>query len=42
MENKIKELLEEFFQKLNIKIDSIEIIEQKENIYLIKIRTPES
>jgi ribosome maturation factor RimP len=42
MEKQIKELISTFFQKLDIEIETIEIVQQKENIFLIKIKTPES
>ncbi len=42
MDKKILQIINNFFTKLLIDIENIEIIEQKENIYLIKIKTPDS
>ncbi len=42
MEEQIKNLTKDFFSKLQIEIDLIEIEKQSQNIYLIKVKTPES
>ena len=42
MLNIIKDFTQSFFDKLNIKIDSLEIKEEKTNIFLIKIKSEES
>lgn len=42
MENKIKNLTVEFFTNFGIKFDEIQITEKEENIFLIKIQTPDS
>jgi len=43
MQNKMTALVKELFEKLNISIDSIEILEtEKPNIFNIKIKTEES
>jgi len=42
MEEQIKNLTNDFFSKLQIEIESINVEKQSENIYLIKIKTPES
>lgn len=42
MENNIKELVSQFFEKLDIKIDSIDIKKMQDNIFSIKIETEES
>ena len=41
MREEIEKLSKEFFDKLEISIDSIEIIEEKVNVFLIKIKTTE-
>lgn len=38
----IKQITKDFFDKMLVSIDSIEIIEEKENIFYIKIKTPDS
>lgn len=42
MENKIKTLTEEFFNNFWIKNEKIEVTKKDENIFLIKIETPDS
>jgi hypothetical protein len=43
MKNEIKSLAQEFFNKLNIKIDSLDIVNNDDsNIYNIIIKTNES
>ena len=42
MENKIKDLVDIFFNKLDIKIDSIDVKQEEENIFFIKLKTEES
>jgi len=42
MEESIKNLVEDFFQRLTINIDSCEVNGEKENIFLVKIKTEES
>ena len=42
MEKEIEKLILDFFSKIDIEISSLEIVKQKENIFLIKIKTPES
>ncbi|MFC1798008.1 KH domain-containing protein [Patescibacteria group bacterium] len=43
MQNKVEALVNELFEKLNIKTDSIEVINvDKPNIFNIKIKTEES
>ena len=42
MKEKIKELSKNFFEKLEIIIDSIDVTEEEKNIFLIKIKSPDS
>jgi len=42
MVEKINSLTSEFFNNFLIKIDSIEVINEEKNIFLVKINTPES
>jgi len=42
MENNIKELVSQIFEKLDVKIDSIEIKKMQDNIFSIKLETEES
>jgi hypothetical protein len=42
MEKEINKLILDFFSKMDIEITSLEIVKQKENIFLIKVQTPES
>ncbi len=43
MEGKdIKDMVSIFFEKLSIEIENIEVMEEKENIFYIKIKTPDS
>ncbi len=43
MENQVKELIVEFFEKLNVDIDSIEVNKEEEwNIFNVKIKTSDS
>jgi hypothetical protein len=40
--NLIKKITADFLEKMKVKIDEFEIIEEKENIYFIKIKSPDS
>lgn len=42
MENKIKDLSQEFFTNFWTKIENIEVVKKEENIFLIKVQTPDS
>jgi len=42
MEENIKNLVEEFFEKLSIQLDSIEVKKEEEKIFLIEVKTQES
>ena len=42
MEEKIKNLVEEFFKALTIQVDLCEVTQEEENIFLVKIETKES
>lgn len=42
METEINLLVNTFFEKLELNIESIEVIKEEENIFLIKIKTPDS
>jgi len=42
MQDEMTEIIKLFFQKLNINIDSINIYQEKSNIFNIKIKTTES
>lgn len=42
MENNVNNLVGEFFNKLDVKYDSIEVKTEEENIFYIKIKTEES
>ncbi len=42
MNTEINTLINVFFEKLGVSIDSIDIIQEEENIFLIKIKTEES
>ena len=42
MNTEINTLINKFFDKLGVSIDSIDIIQEEENIFLIKIKTEES
>jgi len=40
--NKITQIVHDFFEKLTIEIDSLEVIQEEENIFYVKIQTPDS
>ena len=42
MEENIKNLVLDFFQRLTIKIDSCEVVTEEEKIFLVKVKTEES
>ncbi len=42
MIQKIENITKTFFQKLDIVLENIEVEKQKENVFLIKIKTPDS
>ena len=42
MENTIKKISQIFFEKMWITLESLEVTEEKESIYFIKIQTPDS
>jgi len=38
----VKQITNEFFKKLLVNIDDIEILQEQEDIFYIKIKTPDS
>jgi hypothetical protein len=38
----VKNITQEFFEKMSVDFSNLEVIEEQENIFLIKIKTEES
>jgi len=42
LENNINNLIKDFFNHLQVQLDNLEVTNEEENIYNIKVQTPDS